>query len=182
MHYAQDSAEGKAHLAAIESKVAELDQLFLEFCSQQDYRFSRGVNIWPKRRVWRRQEIDRMIDLEMDVSFQDALDHGFYAEFPWSFYARGSLHPGTDPDVHILTRAILEHVPHHRLSSVLAGTLAKGLEIVNAITESEILSRGQTAREIQLQGKAELDAYLRGQEAARKAGTGAPPDAIPPSW
>ena len=148
MHYAWDSPEASAHLAAIESKLAELDGLFLQFCSQQDYRFSRSLNIWPKRRVWRRQEVDRVMDLEMDVGFQEALDRGFYTEFPWSFYARGSLHPGTDPDVHILSRPIFEHVPYPRLASVLPGALASGLQILNAISESDILSGGQIAREI----------------------------------
>jgi hypothetical protein len=159
-------------LAAIESKLAELDDLFLQFCSQQDYRFSRSLNIWPKRRVWRRQEIDRVMDLEMDVRFQEALDRGFYPEFPWSFHARGSLHPGTDPDVHILSRPIFEHVPYPLLASALSSALANGLQILNAMTESDILSRGKTARGIQLQGQAEYEAYVRAQESARQAEPG----------
>jgi len=121
--YSQDSPEAQVNLAAIESKLAELDDLFVQFCSRQDYRLSRNLQIWPKRRVWRRQEIDRCMDLVMDTGFQDALDRGFYPEFPWSFYACGSLHPSTDPDVHILSRPIFEHVPHYRLASVLEDAL-----------------------------------------------------------
>jgi hypothetical protein len=165
--HAQDSPEARANLAAIESKLAELDELFLQFCSRQDYRFSRNLQIWPKRRVWHRQEIDRCMDLVMDVGFQDALDRGFFPEFPWSFYACGSLHPGTDPDVHILSRPIFEHVPHHRLASVLEDGLASGLRILNAVTRSEILAHGQSQQEIFLQGQAERESYRRSQDAAR---------------
>lgn len=130
-------------MAAIESKLQEFDELLLQFCSQQDYRFSRSLNFYPKRRVWRRQEIDRVLDLEIDVEFQEALDHGFYPEFPWSLYARGSLHPGSDPDVSVLSRPIFEHVPHSRLASVIAAGLSRGLQVVNAMTESEILQHGE---------------------------------------
>ncbi|MDR3458536.1 MAG: hypothetical protein P4N60_13885 [Verrucomicrobiae bacterium] len=140
---APDSPEGRANLAAIESKLQEFDELLLQFCSQQDYRFSRSLNFYPKRRVWRRQEIDRVLDLEIDVEFQEALDHGFYPEFPWSLYARGSLHPGSDPDVSVLSRPIFEHVPHSRLASVIAAGLSRGLQVVNAMTESEILQHGE---------------------------------------
>src|ERR1041384_4889332 len=108
MHLAQDSPQAHANLAAIESKLAELDHLLIQFCSKHEYRFSRSSNIFPNRRVWRRDEIDRCIDLEFGVSFQDALDHGFYSEFPWSLYARGSLHPGTRPEMRILSRAVFE--------------------------------------------------------------------------
>jgi hypothetical protein len=167
--HTQDSPEAKANLAAIESKLVDLDALFLQFCSQHDYRFSRSLNIWPKRRVWRRQEIDRVMDLEMDLGFQDVLDRGFYPEFPWSLYARASLHPGADSDAHILSRAIIEHVPYHRLASVLKDGLASGLRILNAMTESEILTHGQTQQQIALQGQAEYENYRRSQQAARNA-------------
>jgi hypothetical protein len=167
--YAQDSPEAKAHLAAIDSKLAELDTLFLQFCSRQDYQFSRNLQIWPKRRVWRRKEIDRCMDLVMDISFQDALDRGFYPDFPWSFYACGSLLPGTDPEVHILSRPIFEHVPYHRLESILEDGLASGLKILNAMTESEILALGLTQQQMILKGQTEYESYRRSQEAARNA-------------
>jgi hypothetical protein len=172
MHYAQDSPQAGANLAAIESKLAELDHLFIQFCSQHDYEFSRSLNIFPKRRVWRRDDFDRCIDLEFGVSFQNALDHGFYPEFPWSLYARGSLHPGTKPGIRILSRAVLENVPHSQLSSTLVTTLARGLQILNAMTESEILAHGQTAQELSTQGRGDFEAYRRAQESARNAEPG----------
>ena len=138
-----DSPEGKANLAAIESKLGELDDLFLQFCSQQDYRFSRSLNIYPKRRLWRRSEIDRFMDLEMATGFQDSLDRGFYPEFPWSLYARGSLCSGADPDIRVLSRPIFEHVPHCRLAFILANSLDRGLHILNTMTESEIRQHGE---------------------------------------
>jgi len=175
MHYEQNSPQARANLAAIDSKLAELDDVFLRFCSQHDYRLSRNVQIWPLRRVWRREEIDRCMDLVMDIGFQEALDRGFFPEFPWSLLAQGSLHPGTDRDVHLLKRPIFEHIPYGQLASVLEGALASGLQTLNAMTESEILAHGQTQREIMLQGQAEHESFVRAQESARKAEPGAPP-------
>lgn len=169
MHYEQNSPQARANLAAIDSKLTELDGLFLQFCSQQDYRLSRNVQMWPKRRVWRRQEIDRCMDLVMDIAFQDALDLGFHPETPWSFYALGSLHPGADPDVHVLSRPIFEHVPYSCLASILVDGLASGLRILNAMTESEILAHGQTQQEVFLRGQTERENYRHSQETARNA-------------
>ena len=165
--YAQDSQEATANLAAIEAKLGELDGVFLQFCSRQDYQFSRNCQIWPKRRVWRRQQIDRCMDLVMDVGFQEALDRGFYREMPWSFYARASLHPGTDPDIHILSRPIFEHVPYHQLASVLEDGLACGLRILTTMTKNEVRARGKTAQESLVEGHAEGESYRRSQKAAR---------------
>ena len=167
MHYAQDSPTAKANLATIESKLAEVDKMFLQFCSEHGYSLSRGLNIWPMRRVWRRQEIDRCMDLVMDVGFQEALDCGFFPEFPWSFYAQGTLHPGTDPNVHILTRPIFEHVTYLRLASVLEEGLSRGHRIVSAMTEREVLMEGLTQQEVISQGQSEYDSYRRSQDAAR---------------
>jgi hypothetical protein len=179
MHYEQNSPQAKANLAGIDSKLTELDHVFLRFCSEHDYRFSRNVQIWPKSRVWRRQEIDRCMDLVMDIGFQQALDVGFFSEMPWSLYAQSSLHPGTDPDVHLLSRPIFEHVPFSQLASVLEDGLTSGLRILNAMTESEVLTQGQTEREIFNQGQPEGEAYRRTQESARNAEPGAPPNGSP---
>ena len=112
------------------------------------------------------------MDLVMDVGFQDALDRGFYPDFPWSLYAQGSLHPGTDPEVHILTRPIFEHVPHPRLASLLEQGLARGLDMVNAMTERDVLTEGQTQQEAFVLGQAERESYRRSQDAARNAEPG----------
>lgn len=166
--YAQDSPEAKKNLASIDSKLSELDNLFLNFCSQQGYQFSRNLQIWPLRRVWRRQEIDRCIDLVMALPFQEALDRGFYPGFPWSLYASGLLHPGTDPDIHILSRPIFERVPYHQLASVLIDGLVAGLNILSTLTEDEILMRGLNKDENFKQGQDERESYRRSQEAARR--------------
>jgi hypothetical protein len=180
MHYEQNSPQARANLAAIDSKLTELDHLFVRFCSEHDYKFSRNLQIWPKSRVWRRQEIDRCMDLVMDIGFQQALDVGFFPEMPWSLYAQGSLHPGTDPEVHLLSRPVFEHVPFSRLASVLEAGLTSGLQILSSMTEGEVLSHGQTRREIQTRGQAEYEAYVRAQESARKtAEPGASPNGGP---
>jgi len=179
MHSEQNSPQARGNLAAIDSKLTELDHIFLRFCSQHGYRFSRNLQIWPKSRVWRRQEIDRCMDLVMDVGFQQALDVGFFPEMPWSLYAQGSLHPGTDSDMHLFSRPIFEHVPFSQLASVLGESLTSGLRILNAMTESEVLAHGQTEREIFAQGQTEREAYRRTQESARNAEPGAPPNGGP---
>ena len=176
MHYEQNSQEARANLAAIDLKLAELDDVFLRFCRLHEYRFTRNIQIWPKRRVWRREEIDRCVDLVMDIGFQEALDHGFYPEMPWSLYAQGSLHPGTDPDMHLLSRPVLEHVPFSRLPLVLEDGLTNGLQILNVMTESEILRHGQTQQESIAQGQTKCEAYRRAQESARSAESGTSPN------
>jgi hypothetical protein len=118
--HAYDSPEGRANVAAIESKLKELDAVFRQFCSREGYTFSAMVDLWPRRRVWRRQEIDRCMDLTMTIGMvgvQDVLDRGFYPELPWSLSASGSLPPGTDPDIHILSRPVLEQVPFSQVAS-----------------------------------------------------------------
>ena len=77
------------------------------------------------------------------VGVQDVLDRGFYPELPWSLFASGSLPPGTDPDIHILSRPLLDQVPFSQLASALADGLERGLQILNSMTESEVLTRGE---------------------------------------
>jgi hypothetical protein len=144
--YAYDSPEGRANVAAIESKLKELDAVFRQFCSREGYTFSATVYLWPRRRVWRRQEIDRCMDLTMAIGIvgvQDVLDRGFYPELPWSLYASGSLPPGRDLDIRILSRPVLERVPLSHVASTLADSLERGLQILNSMTRSEILTRGE---------------------------------------
>ena len=157
---AYDSPEARANVAAIESKLTELDEEFLQFCSRHGYTFSPIVQLWPRRRVWRRQGIDRSMDLTMDIGVQDVLDRGLYPELPWSLFASGSLLPGSDRDIHILSRPVFEHVPFLRLASILADSLERGLRILNAMTETEILAQGQ--------------------KCGGNAGSGPPPDRAPP--
>src|SRR5580765_1869361 len=52
--HAYDSPEGRANVAAIESKLKELDAVFRQFCSREGYTFRATVDLWPRRRVWRR--------------------------------------------------------------------------------------------------------------------------------
>jgi hypothetical protein len=143
---AYDSSEGRANVAAIESKLAELDEVFREFCIRENYTFSAIVNLWPRRRVWRRQEIDRCMDLTMTigvVGVQDVLDRGFYPDLPWSLYASGSLLPATDPENRILSHAIFEQVRYSQLAGILADSLERGLKVLDSMTENDILTQGQ---------------------------------------
>ena len=147
--HAYDSPEGRANVAAIESKLKELDAVFRHFCSREGYTFSAMVDLWPRRRVWRRHEIDRCMDLTMTIGIvgvQDVLDRGFYPELPWSLCASGSLPLGTDPDVHILSRPVLDQVPFSQVALTLADSLQRGLQILNSMTKSEILVRGEKCR------------------------------------
>jgi hypothetical protein len=64
--HAHDSPEGRANVAAIESKLKKLDEVFRQFCSREGYNLSALVDLWPRRRVWRRQEIDRKSSQTVD--------------------------------------------------------------------------------------------------------------------
>jgi hypothetical protein len=144
--HTHDSPEGRANVAAIESMLAELDDAFRRFASREHYTFSATVDLWPRRRVWRRQEFDRCMDLTMDsgvIGVQDVLDRGFYPELPWSLYASGSLPPGKDTEMHILSHPVFERMPFSQLAEILADSLERGLEILNSMTESGILTQGQ---------------------------------------
>jgi hypothetical protein len=135
--------QAKANVAAIESKLAEHDELFREFCSRYHYSFSSVVGVWPRRRAWRRQEIDRCFDLTMDVGVQEVLDRGFYPALPWSLHATGSLNSGHDPYVPFLSRPVFEHVPFSRLGAVIPDGLQRGLAILDALTEHAIVRKGR---------------------------------------
>ena len=137
------SEQARAHVAAVESELAKHDDLFRQFCSRHDYRFSSFVGVWPRRKVWRRQEVDRCLDLTMDVGVQEVLNSGFHPELPWSLHASGSLHPGADPDVHVLSRPVFEHIPFSQLGAAIPDGLMRGLAILEALTEQAIITDGR---------------------------------------
>jgi hypothetical protein len=144
--HAYDSPEGRANVAAIESKLAELDGVFRTFCAREGYTFSPIVQLWPRRRVWRRQEIDRCMDLTMEEGVQDVLDRGYDPQLQWSLWACGSLPRSADPDIRILSRPVFEHVPFSHLSSALGDGLERGLRLLNDMTGDEIKAHGQKFR------------------------------------
>jgi hypothetical protein len=141
---AYDSPEARANVAAIEAKLVELDPMFLQFCSRHGYRFSPTVELWPRRRVSRRQEIDRCMDLTMEVGVQEVLDRGFHPDLQWSLYTSGSL--PLDPELHILSRPVFEHLSYSRFLPILADSLERGLEMLNRMNEDEIHRHGKKWR------------------------------------
>lgn len=174
---AQDSPEARANLAAIGSKLAELDDIFLQFCSRHDFRFSGNCQIWPSRRVWCRDRIDKCVDLVISAGFfQAALDRGFHPEFPWSLYAQGTLSRRIDPDIHLLIRPIFERVPYHRLAAMLGDGLERGRRIVKAMNKKEILTQGKTVEQMRLEGQVEFESYMLGQLSAMREKPDAAPD------
>src|SRR6185503_11121472 len=80
-----------ARIEAVEAKLAELDPILRAFCVRNHYSFSGQVGVWPRRRVWTREEIDRAIALTMDLSVPEVMERGFYPDMPWSLYADASL-------------------------------------------------------------------------------------------
>ena len=137
-----DSLEARASVAAVEAHLSTLDGLLREFCLRRGFTLSSPAGVWPRRRMCRRDEIDRCLDLTMDVGVQELFDDGFHAELPWSLYASGSLH-SADPDVRILSRAVIEHVPSSQLSAVLAASLDRALDILNDMTAETIRAEGE---------------------------------------
>jgi len=141
------STQAESNVTAVESRLAELDEVFQRFCSREGYRFTRLVGVWPRRRVWRRDDIDRCLDLTMDVGVQEVLDRGFYPELRWSLHATGSLNSGTDAEVRFLARPVFEHLPLSTVVSILTDSLERGAAALEAMTRESILAEGRPLRE-----------------------------------
>lgn len=135
-------AETIAKIQKMQSNLVAIDPIFRRFCEHHRYTISSFPDcIWPRRRAWRRNEIDRAFDLTMDLSVLEFHDRGFYPEMPWSLHVSGSTHPG--PDVRILTVEIFRGVAFSMISQTLQESLEFGLRILDSIKADSVIARGQ---------------------------------------
>jgi hypothetical protein len=137
------SPEITARIQAVENNLALLDPILHGFCERHGYRFSSTVGVYPRRRVWQRGEIDRSLDLVLDLTVPEVMDRGFYLEMPWSLYAGASLLPAIGEAMRVLDADVFRGVPYSQLATVLPARLEEGAAILKSITRHDITERGR---------------------------------------
>jgi len=135
------SPEIVARVQTVEAKLAELDPILHDFCTRRGFRFSSQVGVWPRRRAWAREEIDRALDLVMDLTVPEVMERGFYPEMPWSLRATASVMlplPGR-----LLSEDVFHGLPFSQLAESLSAQLEDGLVILRKVKHEDIVTRGQ---------------------------------------
>lgn len=134
------SPEIYAKIQAVEAKLTELDPILHDFCGRRNFTFRSMIGVWPRRGVWAREEIDRSIDLTMDLTVPEFFERGFQPEMPWSLYASASLpvYPS-----HILIVDVFRHLSFSELAELLGERLEDGLAMLRKINREDILTKGQ---------------------------------------
>jgi hypothetical protein len=132
-----------AKIQAVEDKLTELDPILHEFCTRRGFRFSSIVGAWPRRKVWAREDIDRTIDLTMDLTVPQFFERGFQPDVPWSLYASASLPVSEDYPSHILSVDVFRHLPFSDIAGVLAARLEDGLAMLRRFTREDVLTKGK---------------------------------------
>lgn len=131
-------------IQVVETHLAALDPIFHEFCTRHDYTFSSLVGVWPRRRAWRREEVDRCFDLTMDLTVPEVMERGFSPDMPWSLYVTASTRPPDLVPAHFLTADLFRRLPFSSLRDRLAADLEAGLATLQTFTPEVIDERGQT--------------------------------------
>ena len=137
------SPEITARIQAVEAKLSELDPIFQSFCAETGCCCSSQIGVWPRRRVWRRDEIDRVLDLTTDLTVPEVMERGFCSEMLWSLYATASLLPAFGAPDRVLFVDVFRHLPFSELAPTLAGRLKDGLIILRGFTQEDIIAKGQ---------------------------------------
>ena len=135
------SPEIIVRIQAVEAKLAELDPILHAFCARRGYTFSSHVGVWPRRKVWAREEVDRTLDLITDLTVPEVMERGFYPEMPFTLIAsasEGSTIPGR-----VLMQDVFHGLPFGQLAGVLAARLEEGFVRLRKIKQEDILSRGK---------------------------------------
>jgi hypothetical protein len=132
-----------AKIQAVEAKLTELDPILHEFCSRRAFTFSSIIGCWPRRKVWARQDIDRVIDLTMDLTVPEFFVRGFQPNVPWSLCASASLPVSEDVPSRILRVDIFRHLPFSEIAGVLAARLEEGFRTLGRFTREDVLAKGK---------------------------------------
>jgi hypothetical protein len=135
------SPEIVARVQAVEAKLAELDPILHDFCARRGFTFSSHVGVWPRRKAWAREEVDRTLDLIMDLTVPEVMERGFYPDMPWTLCATASEMlpmPGR-----VLMEDVFHGLPFSQIADVLAARLEDGLVLLRKIKHEDIVARGQ---------------------------------------
>ena len=128
----------------VETHLAALDPIFHEFCTRHGYTFSSLIGVWPRRRAWRREEVDRCFDLTMDLTVPEVMERGFTPDMPWSLYVTASTRPPDFASTRFLTADVFRQLPFSKLHDRLASAFESGLATLQTFTPEVIGERGQT--------------------------------------
>jgi hypothetical protein len=131
-------------IQTIETHLATLDPILRDFCIRYGYTFSSLVGVWPRRRAWRREEVDHCFDLTMDLTVSEAMEQGFSPNMPWSLFVTASSRPTCGSTARFLTADVFRQLPFSSLRDRLAADLEAGLTTLQAFTPEVIDERGQT--------------------------------------
>ena len=72
------SLEITERIIAVEANLAKLDPTFDDFCTKHGYALNKYIGVWPRRKLWARNGIDRTIDLTMDLTVPEIIELGFF--------------------------------------------------------------------------------------------------------
>lgn len=127
-----------------ETHLATLDPILREFCSRHSYAFGSSVGVWPRRRAWHREKVDRCFDLTMDLTVPEFMEWGFFPNMPWSLRITASSRPAHFQPARLLTADVFNRLPFSSLADRLAAELETGLKRILTFTSEAISERGQT--------------------------------------
>lgn len=130
-------------IQAVEIHLATLDPILKDFCTRHGYTFGSVVGVWPRRRAWRREEVDRCFDLTMDLTVPEVMERDFFPEMPWSLSVSASTRPPDFCSARILTVEVFRQLPISSLRDRLPADLEFGLRTLKALTQKVIAERGQ---------------------------------------
>jgi hypothetical protein len=136
------SSDITSKIQAVEAKLTELDPILHDFCGRRGFTFRRIIGVWPRRKIWAREEIDRTIDLSMDLTVPEFFERGFQPDMPWSLYASASLPVSEDYPSHVLSVDVFRHLPFSDLAGVLAVRLEDGLAMLRRFRREDVLTKG----------------------------------------
>ena len=102
------------------------------------------VGVWPRRRAWRHEEVDRCFDLTMDLTVPEVMERGFTPDMPWSLYVTASTRPPDFVSARFLTVDVFRRLAFSSLRDRLAAGLESGLATLQTFTPEVINERGLT--------------------------------------
>lgn len=131
-----------ANIAAVNSKLTDLDPMLREFCSRHGFLLGGGTELFPRRRLWQRREIDRCLDLAPDCTVSELMATGFGPDMTWSLEATASLLPNVQP-TRLLKATVFANLRYSELPLILAAQLEAGFRLLRDVSLNDVLDKGQ---------------------------------------
>lgn len=135
--------EHYAKVAIVEEKLQTLDPLLVEFFTRHGYEFRKQAAIWPRRRAWKRDELDRQFVLVMDWTPEELAERGFSPEMPWSLRVFATRFPSIQESLLGLEFDVIQGVPFWELAQALPPNLEKGLSMLGELRLPYVIEHGR---------------------------------------